>query len=126
MYRRSMSNTGTLYERLGERDAIEAVVDRFYERVLTDADLKPHFEGVDVDALRRHQVTFLSAVTGGPAEYAGRDMRAAHDHLDLTDEDFDAVATHLDRTLREFEVDVGSRTEVLDAVGDLRSEIVTA
>lgn len=116
----------TLYERLGEGDAIEAVVDRFYERVLDDERLEGYFEDVDVDRLRDHQVQFFGAVTGGPVEYTGDDMRAAHEHLGLTDEDFDAVADHLDATLREFEVGEGPRSEVLETVGSLREEIVTA
>lgn len=85
----------TIYRDIGGRDAVEAVVDDFYERVLADERLAPHFDGMDMDELRTHQVQFISAVAGGPVEYAGADMREAHDHLDLDAGDFAAVGGHL-------------------------------
>lgn len=116
----------TLYERLGERDAIAAVVDRFYERVLDDDRLAEHFADSDVEQLRDHQVRFIGSVTGGPIEYSGDDMRTAHEHLGLTNADFDAVAGHLEATLREFDVAERERSEVLEAVSALREDVVTA
>lgn len=121
-----MTEDSTLYDRLGERDAIGAVVDRFYERVLADEALAPYFEDVDVDELRDHQTAFLSAVAGGPDEYSGDDMATAHAGLAITDDDFDAVADHLGATLEEFEVAAADRRAVLEAVESYREDVVTA
>ena len=85
----------TIYRDIGGREAVEAVVSDFYDDVLADEQLAPYFDGMDMDELRAHQVQFISAVAGGPAEYAGADMREAHDHLDLDAEDFAAVGGHL-------------------------------
>ena len=119
-----MTDSPTLYERLGGAEAVEAVVDRFYERVLDDDHLAGYFEGVDMERQRDHQAAFLAAATGGPDEYEGSDMRRAHAHLELTDDDFAAVADHLDATLREFEVDEADREAVLETVASLKADVL--
>lgn len=116
----------TLYERLGGEDAIAAVVDRFYERVLADDRLVGFFEDVDMQKQRAHQTQFLSAVAGGPVDYTGKDMQTVHADLEIRRSDFDAIATHLEQTLVEFDVDVDERNAVLEAFGSYEDAIVTA
>lgn len=116
----------TLYERLGEREAIEAVVDEFYDRVLADDELVAYFEESDPADLRRHQTQFLSHVTGGPVQWDGDDMATAHDHLGVTPADFGRVAEHLDDALRELDVPDAEREEVMDAVASLEAAVVSA
>jgi len=116
----------TLYERLGGEEAIGAVVDEFYDRVLDDERVAHHFDDVEMAAQRTHQTTFLSAVTGGPVVYEGDDMEAAHEGLGITDAEFDAIAAHLDDAFREFDVDDATRETVLDAVDGFRDDIVEA
>ncbi len=121
-----VGDEATLYERLGGRESIAAVVDRFYERVMDDDRLVRFFEDVDMERQRAHQTQFLSAVTGGPVDYDGESMREAHDHLDITEEDFAAIATHLEDTLQEFYVGERERREVLTEFGSYEEEIVSA
>ncbi|WP_276254963.1 group I truncated hemoglobin [Halomontanus rarus] len=116
----------TLYERLGGEDAIAAVVDRFYERVLADDRLVGFFEDVDMQKQRAHQTQFLSAVAGGPVDYTGKDMQTVHADLEIRRSDFDAIATHLEQTLVEFDVDADERNAVLEAFGSYEDAIVTA
>lgn len=71
-------------------------MDEFYDRVLADERVDHCFADTDVTALRAHQVRFISAVTGGPVEYTGVDMRGAHGGTGITDGEFDVVADHLD------------------------------
>jgi hemoglobin len=114
----------TLYQELGGEPAVEAVVDEFYDRVLADESLAPFFEDVSMDRLRAHQVAFISAVTGGPDEYDGADMRAAHARLDIEDRDFDAVAGHLADALRDCGAEEEQVETVLAEVEPLREPVV--
>jgi hemoglobin len=115
----------TLYRRLGGSDALAAVVDSFYDRVLADDRLRPFFEDVDMAEQRAHQTQFLAAVTGGPVEYDGADMAAAHDHLDIDHEAYDAIARHLDAALDDHGVPADDRAAVVEAVESFRGDIVT-
>jgi hemoglobin len=95
------SDNRSVYDEIGGREAIDAVVSDFYDRVLADDQLAEFFEGFDMAELHAHQVQFISSVAGGPVSYTGGEMREAHASLDIEEEDFDAVATHLDIALRE-------------------------
>ncbi|SEW25323.1 group I truncated hemoglobin [Natrinema salifodinae] len=117
--------TETVYDRLGGEDAIADVVDRFYERVVADDQVAHYFDDVDMQKQRVHQTQFISSVTGGPVEYTGEEMAAAHADLGIGPADFEAIATHLDDTLAEFGVDEDDRQAVLEAIESYRGDIVT-
>ncbi|SFG92853.1 hemoglobin [Halopelagius inordinatus] len=121
-----MSDDQTVFDRLGGHDAVESVVDDFYDRVLSDDRLVHHFEDSDTTKLRAHQVQFISAVTGGPVDYSGRDMRSAHRGMGITHEEFDIIAGYLDTALDGNGVSDEDRTQVLEQVEELRPEIVEA
>ena len=121
-----MTDDSTLYERLGGKESIAAVVDEFYDRMLADDRVAHHFEETDMVAQRAHQTQFLSAATGGPVEYDGADMEIAHEGMGITHEEFDALAEHLDAALREYDVPDEERSAVLTAVEEYRDPVVEA
>jgi hemoglobin len=83
------------YEVVGGGPAVSAVVNDFYERVLSDPQLVHYFEGVDLPRLKRHQVLLVTQVLGGPNGYDGRALDEAHDGLGITSDDFATVVGHL-------------------------------
>jgi hemoglobin len=114
----------TLYEQLGGSENIEAVVGQFYERILSDKDLRPIFDGVDMDRLRGHQAKFISFALGGPNLYSGRGMKNAHQGLGITEEQFMAVAGHLIDALVSFNVPAEVTDQVIAKIATLKDEIV--
>ncbi|MFC6826576.1 group I truncated hemoglobin [Halopelagius fulvigenes] len=114
----------SVYRQIGGKEAVKAVVDDFYDRVLLDERLVEYFHGMDMDELRAHQVQFISSVAGGPVEYSGADMDEAHAHLGITEADFDAVADHLERALRENGVGDDNVEVIMSEVAALKDPIV--
>lgn len=102
------------YERVGGAPAIRAVVDRFYQLVLGDEQLRSFFADTDMTQLKRHQVLLISQVLGGPASYDGRDLRTAHSGLAISSEDFGQVVDYLVQAL----VEAGVDEEIIDRVAD--------
>ncbi|HEY8944429.1 MAG TPA: group 1 truncated hemoglobin [Polyangiaceae bacterium] len=94
----------TLYERIGGEAAVDAAVDVFYRKVLSDDRISHYFDSVDMDRQRTKQKAFLTFAFGGPNAYTGRDMRAAHASMKLSQADFDAVMENLGATLKELQV----------------------
>lgn len=97
----------SLYESIGGQPAVEAAVDIFYRKVLSDDRISDFFEDVDMDRQAAKQKAFLTYAFGGPAHYTGKDMRAAHAHLvarGLNESHFQAVAENLQATLHELNV----------------------
>ena len=98
----------SLYERIGGEAAVDAAVDKFYDKVLADDRIKRFFDGVDMARQRGHQKLFLTYAFGGASAYPGTAMRKAHQRLvtemGLSDEHFDAVLEDLAGTLKELGV----------------------
>ncbi|EPD67269.1 group I truncated hemoglobin [Streptomyces sp. HGB0020] len=116
----------TLFEQLGGEEAVGAVVDLFYDKVLSDPDLQPYFTGVDLDRLKQHQRRFIGQALGATRPYFGRSMRRAHEHLAVTEDAFGRVVTHLAGALAEAGVDEETIGTIAQRLLPLKQEIVTA
>lgn len=110
----------SLYVRIGEQDAVEAVVDDFYGSVLDDDLLIGYFEDPAMDYLRAYQIAFVSSVAGELVEYTCEAMHTAHAYLDLAGEDFDAIVSYLETALRENRVRDNDVAAIMTEVAALR------
>ena len=117
----------SLYERLGGAPAMEAAVDIFYRKVLTDDRISHFFDDVDMDRQSAKQKAFLTMVTGGPNAYTGADMRRGHAHLvakGLNDAHFDAVVELLAGTLAELGGGASDIAEVGALANSVRDDVL--
>ena len=118
--------TPTLYERLGGKGAITAVVDDFVGRVAADSRINGKFATADIPRLKRLLVEQICAASGGPCTYTGRDMKTAHAGMGITGPQFDALVEDLVATLDKFKVPAREKNELLSVLGPMKSDIVTA
>jgi hemoglobin len=114
----------TLYERLGGRKAIAAVVDDFTVRVMKDDRINGKFGKSDDARLRRMLVEQICEATGGPCKYAGRDMKKAHAGMGVTSGEFDALVEDLVASLDHFKVGKAEQDELLAALAPMKKDIV--
>ena len=114
----------SLYDRIGGEAAVDAAVDIFYRRVLSDERIAHHFESVDMDVQREKQKAFLSFAFGGPNAYTGRDLRAAHAGMRLGDGDFQAVMEHLSGTLESLQVPPALIAEVASIALSVKGDVL--
>lgn len=117
----------SLYERIGGETALMAAIDLFYEKVMADELTRPFFVGLNMTAQVKKQLAFMTWAFGGPVEWKGRDLRTAHGPLlerGLGDQHFDAIAQHLQATLRELDVAEDLVSEVLNIVAGTRTEVL--
>ena len=97
----------SLYDRIGGEAAVDAAVELFYRKVLVDHRINRFFDKTDMDKQIVKQKAFFTLAFGGPNDYTGQDMRAAHTKLvkmGLDGSHFDAVMEHLGATLTELNV----------------------
>ena len=114
----------SLYERLGGKDAITAVVDDFVANVAADNRINKFFARTNIPNLKRNLVDQICQATGGPCTYTGRDMRTAHKGMGITDADFNALVEDLKRSLNKFNVPEKEQGELLGILGPLKPQIV--
>jgi len=97
----------SLFDQLGGEAAVNAAVDIFYRRVLTDYRINRFFDKTNMEEQAAKQKAFLTMAFGGPNDYTGTDMRTAHAKfvkMGLSDSHFDIVVEHLAATLEELKV----------------------
>ena len=117
----------TIYEQIGGSAAVEAAVDIFYRKVLTDDRVSRFFDDVDMDRQSAKQKAFLTMVFGGPANYAGQDMRRGHLHLvarGMNDDHVDAVIELLGETLTELNVPAEIINQIAAVANSVRDDVL--
>lgn len=117
----------SLFERIGGTDAVDAAVDIFYGKVINDPLLAKFFAGMDIERQKRMQASFLTYAFGGPNNYSGRAMRAAHARpvaIGLNESHFDKVAEHLQRTLLELSVPYELIQEVMTIAASTKDDVL--
>lgn len=119
-----------LYDRLGGAYNIAAVVDDFIERLLVNATLNANpaineaRARVPKAGLKFHVTTLVCEVTGGPCKYTGRAMKEAHQHLNITQAEWDAMVGDFRITLDKFKVPQTEQQELIAIVGGTKKDIV--
>lgn len=114
----------SLYDRLGGKLAVIAVIEDFVGRCASDGRINAKFARTDVPRLKAMLVEQVTAATGGPGTYSGRSMRETHDGMGVTAGEFDALVADLVATLDQFKVPKAEQDELLGILGSLRSDIV--
>ena len=63
-------------------------------------------------------------MTGGPCKYTGRTMKESHQHLNITQAQWDAMVADFKTTLGKFKVPQREQQELITIVGSTKSDIV--
>jgi hemoglobin len=114
----------SLYDRLGGKTAITAVVDDFVGRVAADTRINGKFANANIPRLKSMLVDQICQASGGPCTYTGRDMKSTHAGMGVSSSDFDALVGDLVATLNKFKVPERKKNELLGALGPMKSDIV--
>lgn len=123
----------SLYDRPGGEPAITAVIDDFVNRAAGDPAVNFARKGTpkewqatpeNVATLKKHLTQFVCGVTGGPQVYEGKDLKVAHEGMQITEAEFGALAGDLKAALDKFNVPEKEQQELLAIVGTTQGSIV--
>lgn len=121
-----------LYDRLGGVYAIATVVDDFIERLLVNDTLnanptiKAARNRVPKSGLKYQVTAFTCQATGGPCTYTGRSMKQSHAHLNISEKEWQAMASEFKKSLDKFNVPQREQEELFALVGSVKGDIVAA
>jgi Truncated hemoglobins len=121
------SSAPTLYQRLGGREAIKQVVDDFVTNLAADPRVNSRFKGLDAGKVAKLQTNLadqICDVTGGPCAYLGKDMKAVHAGMGITEAEWNATVEDLVKSLNKFKVAPKEQQELLSALGGMKKDIV--
>jgi hemoglobin len=119
-----MTDTPSLYQRLGSADGVTAIASEIVDRHLKNPLIKQRFQESDPEALKVLVRDFITMGTGGPNNYQGRDMLTAHTGLNLNEREFVTTIDDVLAALDAKGIDPVSRMEVLAILYSFKDEIL--
>jgi hemoglobin len=120
----------TLYARIGGEPTITRLVNKFYDRVLSDSELAPFFKNSTMEKLCCMQTEFFRAALDGPVNYTGLSIVRAHQGRGIKVRHFNLFAQHLLATLKELNISPGDIESIIARINlqanDVTGDTVTS
>jgi hemoglobin len=113
-----------LYQALGGHSGLAKLMDRFMEQLLADARMRPFFKDADQKHVKEQLVLQLCELSGGPCRRDGPDMKQAHDGMDVTRADFNALVEVLQDTMDAQGIPFRAQNRLLARLAPMHREIV--
>jgi len=114
----------SLYERLGGRERIAAIVSDLVDLHLRNPLIQARFVNSDVGRVKESATLFFCAGGGGPETYAGKNMVEAHRGMNISEQEFMAVLDDTLAALEKHGVGQQEKMEVLFILHSMRKEVL--
>jgi hemoglobin len=114
-----------LFADMGGQAGIDRIVDASVDNYLADDRIKAIFDESNIDRLRAEFKVQFCQVAGGPCDYKGHDMIAAHKGLHLTNADFNAVVEDLQDAMDKVGVPFAVQSHFLARLAPMQHQVVT-
>ena len=122
----------SLYVRLGGVPAIALVVDYFVDRLEWNPVIRANpavrlaFADPIKPGLKYRLTELVCYATGGPCTYSGRPMDEAHEGMNITEAEWQAMAEEFVRAMRRYKLPEREQRDLLAVVATTKDDIVTA
>ncbi len=119
----------SLYQRLGEAKGISAIVEDVVEAHMNNPVIKARFLPLKDDPkhfaeVKQHLVNFLSAGSGGPEQYTGRDMVSAHRGMNISEAEYMSAIDDILGALDKHSIDEETKKDVLAIAYSLKGQMI--
>ncbi len=124
------TNNTSLYDRLGGIYAIAAVVDDFIDRIMINPILNANplvdeaHHRVSKAGFKYLVTEMVGWATGGPQKYTGKTMKESHEHLNITESEWQSFLGDFQTTLDKFQVPAAEQHELFAIVDSTKGDIV--
>ena len=122
-------NQKSLYDRLGGYDGINGFANDLLPRLQADSQLGRFWQHRGDDGVEREKqllIDFLSANSGGPVYYTGRNMKTSHVGMGINESDWSVFLGHAAATMEALQIPKEECDDVVAFVLSLKDDIVEA
>ena len=114
----------SLYQQLGGQPGLTRLMDDFMARLLADRRMNPFFKDVDQPHVKAQLVAQFCEVSGGPCKRKGPDMKTAHDGMDITRRDFNALVEVLQDSMSAQGIAFSTQRKLLALLAPMHRDII--
>jgi hemoglobin len=123
----SVSVERSLYERIGGREKVKAIVEDIWNNHSKNPIVKDRFAASDPDYVKKRVFEIFAAATGATdVKYNGKDMKTAHKGMNISEMEFNAVVDDVLAACEKHKVAQRERDEVLAILWSVRKDIVNS
>ena len=117
--------TTTLYLRLGGAEGIARLVDDVIDAHLANPLIKTRYEQIkDMAHVKQLSREFFTAGSGGPQNYTGKGMVAAHKGMNVSEQEFLAVTDDIVGVMNKNGMDEDTKKDVIAILYSLKDQII--
>ena len=114
----------SLFDKYGGFATVSKVVSELYDELEKNEITAPYFQDANIRALMDHQVKFLSQVLGGPEQYSGKAMNAAHTGMKISEAAFNEVAQTVQFILEDNGVEDEDVATIVALLASLKDDVI--
>lgn len=114
-----------VFEQFGGMPGMTALMDDFMVVLLEDPRMRPFFEKVDHDRVKRQLAEQFCAILGGGCAYSGRDMKETHAAFAIDKADFNALVEDLQIAMDRRGVPFRAQNKLLALLAPMHREVIT-
>lgn len=114
----------TLYDLIGPAFIANAVAE-FYRRAFADGMIGHFFFHSDINHITQEQITFVTAMLGGPQQYRGKPLKTAHKPFNIRKPHFGRRQVLMGEVLTELGLAEDLRTQWLAMEEQFRPVVLT-
>lgn len=118
------STDSALYRSLGEKAGIARLMDDFVNRLAANPRLREAFRESNLPHLKEQLTEQICQVAGGPCVYQGVDMRTAHEDMNISRAQFNALVEDLQASLDAQGVAFRVQNQLLARLAPMHREII--
>ena len=113
-----------LFLALGGQAGIDRIVGDFVPRLAVDPRLGEFFKRTNQDHLKQMQGQLLCRISGGGCTYTGLSMKLAHQDMDISKGDFNALVEVLQAAMDAQGVPFATQNQLLARLAPMHRDIV--
>jgi len=117
--------TDPLFDALGGKPGIDALVQDFVPRLVADATIGAFFKDTNLRELKKQLADQLCAVSGGGCTYEGDDMKHAHATMKIAKADFNRMVEVLQDAMDARAIPFADQNRLLARLAPMHRDVIT-
>ena len=113
-----------VFEQFGGMPGMTALMDEFMVILLEDPRMRPFFEKVEHDRVKRQLAEQFCAILGGGCAYSGRDMKETHAAFGIDKADFNALVEDLQIAMDRRDIPFRAQNKLLALLAPMHREVI--
>ena len=113
-----------LYQELGGKSGIAAIVEEFLNKLADDQRIVHYFKNTNIKRFRKKLIEQFCVESGGPCQYTGDSMQQVHAGMHLKEMDFNALVEDLTDAMDKLKVPTTAQNKLLARLAPMHKDII--